>query len=58
MRHIIYARAKTDIEISVPDENYCAYQKVRRPSYAPIRKIGAQNSASAYYLGFGRISNC
>jgi hypothetical protein len=42
MRHIIYARAKTDVEISAPDENYWAYQKVRHPSYAPIRKIGAQ----------------
>ena len=42
MRHIIYARAKADVEISAPDENYCAYQKIRRPSYAPIRKLGAQ----------------
>jgi hypothetical protein len=42
MRHIIYARAKTDVEISAPDENYCAYQKIRHPSYAAIRKLGAQ----------------
>jgi hypothetical protein len=42
MRHIIYARAKADVEISAPDENYCAYKKIRRPSYAPIRKLGAQ----------------
>ena len=42
MRHIIYARAKADVEISAPDENYCAYQKIRHPSYAPIRKLGAQ----------------
>jgi hypothetical protein len=38
MRHIIYDRTKADVEISAPDENYCAYQKIRRPSYAPIRK--------------------
>ena len=42
MRHIIYARTKADVEISAPDENYCAYQKIRRPSYAPIRKLGVQ----------------
>ncbi len=42
MRHIIYNRTKADIEISVPIENCCAYQKIRRPSYAPIRKLGAQ----------------
>ena len=42
LRHIIYARAKADVEISAPDENCCAYQKSRRPSYAPIRKLGAQ----------------
>jgi hypothetical protein len=43
MRHIIYARAKADVEISAPDENYCAYKKIRRPSYTPpIRKLGAQ----------------
>jgi hypothetical protein len=42
MRHIIYARAKADVEISAPGENYYAYQKIRRPSYAPIRKLGAQ----------------
>ncbi len=43
MRHIIYARVMADIEISAPDENYCTYQKIRHPSYAPIRKLGAQN---------------
>ena len=42
MRHIIYARTKADVEISAPEENYCASQKFRRPSYAPIRKLGAQ----------------
>jgi hypothetical protein len=42
MRHIIYARTKADVEISALDENCCAYQKIRRPSYAPIRKLGAQ----------------
>ena len=42
LRHIIYARTKAAVEISAPDENYCAYQKIRRPSYAPIRKLGAQ----------------
>ncbi len=42
MRRIIYARAKADVEISAPDENCCAYQKSRHPSYAPIRKLGAQ----------------
>ena len=38
LRHIIYDRNKADVEISAPDENYCAYQKYRRQSYAPIRK--------------------
>jgi hypothetical protein len=42
MRHTIYARAKADVEISAPDENYCAYQELRRPTYAPIGKLGAQ----------------
>ncbi len=42
MRHTIYAITKADVEISASDENYCAYQKIRRPSYAPIRKLGAQ----------------
>ena len=42
MRHIIYDRTEADVEISAPDENYCAYQKIRRPSYAPIRKLGVQ----------------
>jgi hypothetical protein len=42
MRHTIYARTKADFEISASDENYCAYQKIRLPSYAPIRKLGAQ----------------
>jgi hypothetical protein len=42
VRHIIYARTKVDVEISASDENCCAYQKNRRPSYAPIRKLGAQ----------------
>jgi len=42
LRNIIYARAKADVEISAPGENYCAYQKSRRPSYATIRKLGAQ----------------
>jgi hypothetical protein len=28
MRHIKYARTKADVEISAPDENYCAYQKL------------------------------
>jgi hypothetical protein len=42
LRHIIYDRNKADVEISAPDENYCAYQKYRRPSYAPIKKSGAQ----------------
>jgi hypothetical protein len=42
LRHITYARAKAEVEISAPDENYCAYQKSKRPSYAPIRKLGVQ----------------
>jgi hypothetical protein len=42
MRRKIYARAKADVEISAPDENYCTYKKSRRPSYATIRKLGAQ----------------
>ena len=42
MRHIIYARTKADVEISASDENYCSYKKIRRPSCAPIKKLGAQ----------------
>jgi hypothetical protein len=42
LRHIISARAKADVEIYAPDENCCTYQKSRHPSYAPIRKLGAQ----------------
>ncbi len=42
MRHIIYARTKAGVEISAADENYCTYQKIRCPSYAPIRNLGAQ----------------
>jgi hypothetical protein len=42
MRHIIYDTTKADVEISAPDENCCADQKIRDPSYAPIRKLGAQ----------------
>jgi hypothetical protein len=42
MCHIIYARTKAYVEISASDENYCAYQKIRRPSYASIRKLGTQ----------------
>ena len=42
LRHIIYDGNKEDVKISAPDENYCAYQKSRRPSYAPIRKSGVQ----------------
>ena len=57
MRHIIYDRTKADVEISGPGENLCAYQKVRRISYAPIKKLGAHQKirrtspALAYYLG-------
>jgi hypothetical protein len=42
MRRIIYDRTKADVEISAPDDNYCPYQKFRRPSYAPIGKLGTQ----------------
>jgi hypothetical protein len=42
MRHIIYDTTKVNAEFSAPDENYCAYQKIRLPSYAPIRKLGTQ----------------
>jgi hypothetical protein len=57
MRHIIYDRTKADVEISANGENLCAYQKVRRISYSPIKKLGAHqkvrqiSSAPAYYLG-------
>ncbi len=37
-----YHRTKADVEISVPGENLCAYQKIRRISYAPIKKLGGQ----------------
>ena len=42
MRHMINDSNKVDVEISAPDENYCACQISRRPSYAPIRKSGSQ----------------
>ena len=42
MRLIIYDSNKAEVEISTPNENYCAYQNFRRPSHAPIRKSGAQ----------------
>jgi hypothetical protein len=32
MRHTKYAGSKADVEISVPDENFCACQKIMRPS--------------------------
>ncbi len=57
MRHTICDRTKTDVEISAPGENLCAYQKVRRTSCAPVKKLGAHqkvrriSSAPAYYLG-------
>ena len=41
VRHTIYDRTKADVEISAPDENLCAYQKVRRISCAHIKKLGA-----------------
>jgi hypothetical protein len=37
MHHIIYAGTKADVEISAPDENFCACQKIRRPSKDPNR---------------------
>ncbi len=48
MRHIIYTRTKADVEISAPDENYCAYQKIRCPSYAPIRKLSAESPTADF----------
>ena len=42
MRHIIYDRTKADVEISAPGENLCAYQKVRRISPAPVKKLGGK----------------
>jgi hypothetical protein len=50
MRHIIYDRAKMDVEISAPGENLCAYQKVRRISYAPAYYLGSAESPTADYL--------
>jgi hypothetical protein len=55
--HTIYDRTMADVEISAPGENLCAYQKVRRISYAPIKKLGVHqkvrwiSSAPSYYLG-------
>jgi hypothetical protein len=52
-----YDRTKADVEISAPGENLCAYQNIRRISYAPIKKLGAHQKvrrtspALAYYLG-------
>ncbi len=50
MRHIIYARTKVDVEISASDENYCAYQKIRRPSCAPAYYLGSAESPTADFL--------
>ncbi len=57
MHHTKYARTKADVEISVPGENLCACQKIRRINYAHVIKLGAHqkvrqiSSAPAYYLG-------
>ncbi len=50
MRNIIYDRTKADVEISAPGENLCAYQKVRRISYAPAYYLGSAESATADFL--------
>ncbi len=50
MRHIIYARTKADVEISASDENFCAYQKIRRPSCAPAYYLGSAESLTADFL--------
>jgi hypothetical protein len=50
MHHIIYNRTKADVEISAPGENLCAYQKVRRISYAPDYYLGSAESPTADFL--------
>ena len=50
MRHKIYAGTKADVEISASDENYCAYQKIRRPSCAPAYYLGSAESPTAEFL--------
>ncbi len=50
MRHIIYARTKSDVEISTSDENFYAYKKIRRPSCAPAYHLGSAESPTADFL--------
>ncbi len=47
---IIYARTKVDVEISASDENFCAYQKIRRPSCASAYYLGSAESPTADFL--------
>ncbi len=58
MRHIIYDGTKADIEISTPGENLCAYQKVRRISYAPAYYMGSAESPTADFLQVWLKSSC
>ena len=58
MRHIIYARTKADVEISASDENFCAYQKIRRPSCAPAYYLGSAESPTADFLQVWLKSSC
>jgi hypothetical protein len=50
MCHIIYARTKADVEISASDENFCAYQKIRRPSCVSAYYLGSAESPTADFL--------
>ncbi len=50
MRHIIYARTMADVEISASDENFCAYQEIRRPSCASAYYLGSAESPTADFL--------
>jgi hypothetical protein len=50
MLYTIYARTKADVEISAPDENYCACPKIRRPSCASAYYLGLAESPTADFL--------
>ena len=43
-------QCKADVEISASDENFCAYQKIRRPSCAPAYYLGSAESPTADFL--------
>jgi hypothetical protein len=45
-----YDRTKADVEISAPGEKLCAYQKIRRISYAPAYYLGSAESPTDEFV--------